>query len=804
MVKKILIGLGVLAAVLAVAVIGLIAFVDVDRFKPQIQQAVKERFDRTLTIDGKLSLAVFPRIGVALPRTTLSERGRAEPFASLDGARVSVALFPLLGGRIEADRIRLDGLTATLERRADGSTNIDDFIRPAQGAPKQPAAEQKASVPQFEIGGIELVNANLTYRDLAAKNTVTLSQLNLSTGRLAPKVRTPVELATQFGATQPEAKGELKARGELDLDLAARRFGGSGLDLQLKATLDKRALEASGKAAALRFDAASGALSIDKLDATAKGGFGGVQLDEAKASIPALAWAPQEKRLSVNGLQVAARGTLGADANAQRFDATVAAPKLDLTADSATGERVTATVKLAGGAQAAQVDASVALEGLSGSAAKLAIGKLALNATLQQPLEKDRTRRVVAALASPATASLDAQTFALASLAGEVTMEDPALPQKSVKLPITGTLSVDAKKQLVDARVATRLDDSALNAEVGVRGFSPVKLSFEASADKLDLDRYFPPAPAQAGGGTAAQGDADPKVDLSALKALDLNGQLRVGQLKARGVRTQDLRVVLRAGGGRLAAAPVSARLYGGSVNATAFAQADNRLGLDATLSNVDVGPLLKDALDKDILAGRGNVKLDLTTAGATVGGLKRGLNGDGALQLRDGAVKGINVAKALRNARALLTGGQTETSTGSAAEQTDFSEMSASFTVKNGVARSDDLDLKSPLLRVGGAGQVDLPAGTLDYTVRASVVGSLKGQDGREISELRGVTVPVKLSGPFDKISYTIDWGSVAKDALKSRATEQLKERLAPKADEQRKKIEERARDALKGLFGR
>jgi AsmA protein len=183
---------------------------------------------------------------------------------------------------------------------------------------------------------------------------------------------------------------------------------------------------------------------------------------------------------------------------------------------------------------------------------------------------------------------------------------------------------------------------------------------------------------------------------------------------------------------------------------------------------------------------------------------MKRGLNGSGAVALRDGAVKGINVAQMLRSARSLLAGGQTETNTGSAAEKTDFSEMTASFAIKDGIARNNDLDLKSPLIRVGGAGQVDVPAGTLDYTVKASVVGTLKGQDGRDINELRGVTVPVKLSGPFDKISYSIDWGAAAQEALKSRATEQVKEKLQPKVDEQRKKLEERAKDALKGLFGR
>ncbi len=800
MTRKLLIGFGVVVALLVVAIIALVTLVDVNRFKPQIAQAVQDRFNRTLAIEGDLSLTVFPRIGVALPRTTLSEHRGPATFASLDGARVSVALLPLLSGRIEAGTVSVYGLTATIDKRADGTTNVDDLIKGDTAA--APAAQPKdvGGPPQFEIGGIELANANLTYRDLAAKNTVTLTQFNLTTGRLATTSRTPVDLSTRFAATAPAAQGELTAQGELDLDLVKQVFGARGLNLKLKATLEQRPVDVTARAGELHYDGASGALSITKLDATAQGALGTVQLDQARVDVPALAWDPRTKRLSVGGVQVTARGKLGADAQADSFEAALAAPKIDVTETAATGERVTASVKL-GGAQ--RIDAKLTLEGLSGSAKDLKIDKLSIVADVMQPIDKERSRHIVAQLASPVSASIDSRTVALPMIAGDITMEDPALPQKSVKLPITASFSLDAVKELVAARFLTKFDETTLGAEFDVRGFTAPRLTFDASADKLNLDRYFPPTPPRPGNDSADPAP-DPVVDLSALKSLSLAGQAQVGQLQARGIKVQNLRVALKAAGGRLDVTPLRAGLYGGSVNASAFAQADNRVGLNAALTNVNIEPLMKDAIDKDLLAGRGNVKLDIRTGGATVNGMKRGLNGSGTVALRDGAVKGINVAQMLRNARSLLAGGQTESKTGSAAEKTDFSEMTASFAIKDGIARNDDLDLKSPLIRVGGAGQVDVPAGTLDYTVKASVVGSLKGQDGRDINELRGVTVPVKLSGPFEKIGYSIDWGAAAQDALKSRATEQVKEKLQPKIDEQRKKIEERAKDALKGLFGR
>ena len=164
---------------------------------------------------------------------------------------------------------------------------------------------------------------------------------------------------------------------------------------------------------------------------------------------------------------------------------------------------------------------------------------------------------------------------------------------------------------------------------------------------------------------------------------------------------------------------------------------------------------------------------------------MKRGLDGSAALRIRDGAVRGIDIARKLRDARALVLGGRSDTHKANTAEKTDFSELAVSFAIKDGVATSDDLDLRSALLRVGGAGRIDIGAGTIDYTARVATTGAL--------AELRGVTVPVRLSGPFDQLTYTIDWGGVAREAVKSRLV-----------DDQRKNIGQRARDALKGLLGR
>ena len=281
--------------------------------------------------------------------------------------------------------------------------------------------------------------------------------------------------------------------------------------------------------------------------------------------------------------------------------------------------------------------------------------------------------------------------------------------------------------------------------------------------------------------------------------------------MQARGIKATDLNVVMKAAKGKLDVAPISAALYGGRLAAKAGVKAGatpagNRIDASVDLTGIAIGPLLKDVADKDLLEGRGNVKLVLDTGGAGVQAMKRGLDGTAAVDLRDGAIKGINLGETIRSARSLLQGGQSETRAADASKKTDFTAMTVSFVIKDGIATSNDLDLRSPLIRVGGEGRADIGASRLDYTVRASVVATSSGQGGKELADLNGVTIPVRLAGPFDNLGWEIDWQTAGKEALKSRATSELKERLKTDELEQKakEKLGDKLGDSLKGLFKR
>jgi AsmA protein len=713
MLKKTLIGLGLLIVVLVIAAVAIVNLVDVNRFKPQIERFVQDRYQRTLRFDGDLGVDLFPKLALSLPRATLSEHAGPGEVASIAKARVGVAVLPLLRGEIVADKVTVEGLKARIERRKDGSLSIDDLIGtkappPASDRPAPPA-EPSTALPRFDIGGLAVTGGQVVFEDQQAGRTVTVERLDLDTGRVANKSETPISLKLAFAGTAPAARGSLTLKGAANLDLDNRVYGASNVDAVLEATMqlaEGRELQASTVAS--RLNGTADAMTLDRLaiDATTKKGAGVVQLK----------------------------------------------------------------------------------------------------------------------LATPVRASVQAGTLDMSALAGSIVVTDPSLPQKTASMEITGTVAANNEQETLQAELNGKGEGSALVAKVQAKGFGQPKVAFEVTADQFDVDRFFPAraapgssgagssgagAPSGAGSGSATSGTptADAPIDLSALADLDLSGSLAVGRLQARGLTVSDLQVKVKAAQGRLDAAPITAALYGGKLNGTSAIRAGatpdaNRIDADVDLTGVSIGPLLRDVARQDLLEGSGNLKLVLNTGGGTVDAMKRGLDGSARLALRNGAIKGINLAETIRSARNLLRSGKSESKASDASKKTDFTELDVSFKIVDGVATSSDLDVKSPLLRIGGEGRVDLVASRVDYTVRASVVGTSTGQDGKDLAELRGVTLPVRLTGPFDQVDWQIDWETAGREALKSRAAAELRDRL--KTDDLEGKAREKLGDALKGLFKR
>jgi AsmA protein len=431
--------------------------------------------------------------------------------------------------------------------------------------------------------------------------------------------------------------------------------------------------------------------------------------------------------------------------------------------------------------------ASLALPMLEGNAQSFKTSSLILGLDMKQPEQSFKVK-----LSSPVNGNLEIPQFNLSDLMVAVNATGDKLPNKSVSSEMKGSVQVDAARQSVQVNLAGGLLQSQVKAKVALNGFSNPAIRFDVDVDQLDADLYLPKK-SESGSAKVNAVAAEQPMDLSALRKLNLDGSLRIGTLKVANIKSSQLHLGMKAHNGVLDINPLSANLYQGSMNGSATVNAvpaKPGFAINENLSGINIAPLLKDAVNFDTLEGKGNVSLNLNTQGDTVAALKQALNGNVALNLADGAVKGINIAKALRSAQGMLgKGGAAQTQAANKDEKTDFSELRASFKVNNGVAHNDDLSLKSPLLRLSGNGDINIGNDSINYLAKATLATTLQGQGGKD--SVGGITVPVRLSGPFTDLKYTLDFGAMVSDAVKQKVQTEVKT-----------KLQEQLKGGLKGLF--
>jgi AsmA protein len=420
--------------------------------------------------------------------------------------------------------------------------------------------------------------------------------------------------------------------------------------------------------------------------------------------------------------------------------------------------------------------------------------------------------------ASAAEVALDGDTtLDISSLRELATWTGGSLPPTSGGL---GPLKISGKLAVAGARVKFSGAEIALDA-IKAKGDLAVDASGQKpyikgalDVDKLDLNPYLPPEqpasaatkPAAASGApttaptpASAAGNAgwsDQPLDVSGLKAANADFALTVGGIVFKKITIGKGALTVQLKDGKLAADLTEMALYeGGGKGAVRLDGAAAVPALEANfdLAKVQAQPLLRDAMDFERVSGNANGNVAVTAHGRSQRELIGSLGGKGALSFLDGAIKGINIGALVRNPIGAIVDPASQKN-----EETDFSEMSGTFTIANGILKNTDLALKSPLLRVAGSGTVDLPQRTVNYRVDPKVALTAEGQGGK--SDAAGIEVPVLVEGPFDHLTYRPQLDALLKDP---KALEGLKGLLG-KPSAGAPGAAPKAGDLLKGLFGK
>ncbi|MGK0673551.1 MAG: AsmA family protein [Halothiobacillaceae bacterium] len=786
--RMIVTALGVVGVAIAGGAVFVATF-DANRYKPQIEALAQRHLGRTLSLGGDVRLTLWPVLGLRAEQVRLGNaEGFTDPlFAEAESLVLGVQPLSLLAQRLKVNEVAVDGLRLFLEHRKDGSNNWS--LTPSVSV-SQPAAEMPASAGGAPgglgllISGVTLSRAEVSFRDGTTGEVWRIAPLDLTTGAIEPGKPFDVSLAAGIGQADKKLQGQLRLAGRMSVDPALPavdvsnlRFEGEASNLPgrvgrlvFKAQADRlgvsgKTLQLSGTP--LSFDARlqNGPAPLELLDAKLRFGITGDLVPGR------LRLAPFEGELHAEGEGLGAKGV-----NVRM----TGEGALDLVAHTA---HVTHLALHADGLHASLVGK---LEGIE--TAPRFVG--------QVEVADFNPRAWLAAHGRPLL-GLPEGALARAEAKADVVFGD-------------GRLRLNALEAQVDE---TRVQGGVEVGKAGVRA--------DLALDRLDLDRYLPPkpkaaqtAPREGGGGPVPGPGGDTPIELPVALLRDWSGQvnLHAMHLSVRRVEVRELRLVSKAQGGELVIDTLTGRAFDG--------QFEVRGGLDmrgqvpawraaGKAAGVDVGAMLRQFGESARLSGRGELSFDLRTHGASVRALKAGLNGTARAHFYDGALEGVNIGQLLRRADAAFKG---QPAPPPEPAQTDFTELSGSAIIANGVINNPDLDGKSPLLRVQGSGTIDLLRDGIDYGLTVIVVNTATGQAGKDLANLRGVPIPLKISGSLGAPSYRVDLDKVmeerAKKEVERRVGEELQKRLgvpAPSGSTQEPiPTMPPVQDLLKGLIGR
>ena len=758
-VRRLLFALIGLLLVLAAAATWLVITFDANRYKGVAVDWMKSHRDRSLVIDGPIELSVFPRLAVKLSRIRLSEVGKPDEFAALDEAALAADVLPLLRGELVIGRVQAKGVRLAYLRDAKGKSNIDDLVQPA------PAEPRGGKPVRFDVSGIELADVRARVKDDMGQVNGELLLKSLSTGRLANKVEAKVALEAQFDFKSPVLKGALSGDTRLTLDMDTASAALRDMNLAFKGDVPGASAVDAALKGSLAWDGSKSAVDAQSLDIRLAANAGGVKLAGSTLAIERFAFDARAKALTLRKLQARIKGTQGGQPLALDLDW----PELTVSGERLGGSAFSGRLTLGG---EMPLEANFKSSAPSGNFDAVRLPGFEARVTSNAAQRKiDGTLRADLTL-TPAPAALGLDKLELHAMVDEAKLPPLALD-------VRGHASASAQRSSWNLNGQLNTNSFSSDGTVVSAGGTP-NVAARAHFDSLDMNRLLPPSASAARPSSAA----DTPVDLSGLRAVDGQFSVQAANFAFQQYRVADARIAATLDSGMLRVTELRGKAWGGQVDATAFADARaSRVAVKGVASGVNVNALVKDVAAKDWIEGTGKVSIDVDSAGHSVNEMKSRLKGNAALQLRDGAIKGINLAKSLREAKSALAMRRDAAQKASQTEKTDFSELSASFQIADGVARSRDLDLKSPFLRLGGEGAIDIGKGRIDYVARATVAATATGQGGAELAALKGLTVPVRLSGPFEALDWKIEWSAVVAGAVTAQLKDKLGEQLGLKS---------------------
>lgn len=379
------------------------------------------------------------------------------------------------------------------------------------------------------------------------------------------------------------------------------------------------------------------------------------------------------------------------------------------------------------------------------------------------------------------TAKLSVAQFSLKELLGVLDIAPPLTADPDALQSVSFSANAAVGETAIALSAMTlELDQSTMTGNLSVPLTETGALQFDLGVDSIALDGYMAPADDSAVSADEDAGDVEIPVDL--IRTLNANGSFKIAHAFLSGMEFENLELGLNSSGGRLRLHPLAADFYDGSYSGDVRIDASGdvpSVSANENISGVNLASLAAAMFDVQNISGTINGGFALGGSGQTLSAIRKDLDGTMSIEFVDGAWEGTDVWHQLRSARAMFR--QEPAPEATLPARTEFSTVTATGVVTDGIFSNDDFFAELPFLQLTGGGMVDLNSTEVDYAMEVRVLDRpefMAGATQEEMADFTETIVPLKITGLLSAPSVRPDIEGIFRGRVEE-AIEEKKEDL-------------------------
>ena len=693
---KILIGLTVLVLVVITVAISII---DVNQYKDDIIQLVKENTGRSFEVGGRfeMALSLIPTVVVEDVRFGNAAWGSKPDMLHVDRFEVEVALLPLLSKNIHITRLILISPDILIETNKEGKGNW------VIGEPSKAEKEAEKAVMGFNINEIDIQNANLTYKDGVTGETthLTIEEFKVDTDGFSDPMdivlkavykEIPVNFDGRLGSLASLNENEnfpVKFKASVG-DIKLKMDGQVGKpkdikDLDITLTLEAESLATITKLTGKKLPK-GGPLKIN----------GHFLEDDDIYTIEGL-------KAEFGVIKAAIDGTIKDPQQAKGFDLDISLDADSLVSIGKLAEKelpAVGPVKIT--SHVSEAEGLYTIKGLKASLGKIKIGA---DGTFGDPTKVKGFDLAI--------------NLNLENLADLNKLSGGNLPSIG---PVTLSTQVKDKKgayQLSKLKAKVGNTDIAGDATINLSGKRPA-LAATLNSNLIDLVPFTGDKKKEQKKVKKEKVFSSDPLPFESLKAADANLNINAKQIKTADLTLDKVKLVLKLNNGKLKISPFNTNLAGGTL--TMQMNLDASSGKSGILdTKIDIKNLqpskLPDFKDK-FTKGKTDVNINLKGKGKSVAAIMAGSNGKLLVKMGPGTFKSSSTDTAKSDVFSSLKNTIYSDKSGSSGV-TEINCAVINLKIKDGIATSDKgIAINTTKMSIIGSGVIDLKTEKLDIGI--------------------------------------------------------------------------------------